>query len=163
MKLRTLALALLTALGSAAAQASLVNFNGTLDAGPLAGDVFSGSYSFDDSALIGSGFESLDLLTLSLNFQSALYGLTAGATADFQDGIFLGLTYNTSAPAYTLSFTSGSFDLTDAFFHVQPLTGGIESSGGYTTAAALPEPASIALVLAGLGAVGLGRRRTVAA
>ena len=161
MKFRPVLIAA-AALIAASAQAATFNFNGTIDAGPLAADSvnFSGSYDVDTSALTGAGFESLSLTAFSLNFLLNSYTLTTGATADYQDGVFLGLTYSFAGANHTLNMTSGSMDLSDAYLHYQP-TGGIESSGSYSVSA-VPEPESYALMLAGLGVVGFIARRRMA-
>lgn len=148
------------ALLAASAHAATFSFSGVIDAGPLATDnvSFSGSYDVDTSALTGVGFESLTLSAFSLNFLLNDYTLAAGATADYQDGVFLGVSYSFSDASHTLNMTSGSLDLSDAYLHYTP-AGGIESSGSYSVTA-VPEPETYALMLGGLGLVGwMARRR----
>lgn len=160
MQFRPLLIAVAAALAAASAQAETFSFSGAIDAGPLKGASFAGSYSLDLSQLTGNGFEQLVLSAFSLNFNAQTFTLNSSATADYDTGNFLGLSYSTAGAGYTLNLMSGSVDANDAFLHYQP-TGGIESSGSYTISAAVPEPESYALMLGGLGLVGFlaGRRK----
>ncbi|MBB4845239.1 MYXO-CTERM domain-containing protein [Paucibacter oligotrophus] len=157
-KKTAIALGLLGAMFSA--QAAIFNFNGLIDAGPEAGKSFSGQFSFADAALTGSGFETPALLSFSLNFLGQSYQLAGASgtpTADHQDGVFLGLSVQFASSTQSLVFSSGSFDLSDAYLHFTPV-GGVESSGGYSISA-VPEPSSWALGLGGLLGLGLMLRR----
>ncbi|MDT9000282.1 PEP-CTERM sorting domain-containing protein [Paucibacter sp. APW11] len=162
MNIRKTTLAAVAALllGSASAQADSFTFSGKIDAGPELGQLFSGSYELNLAAVTGSGFEQLSLSSFQLNFLSNSYTLNASATADYQDGVFLGLSYSFQDASKTLVLTSGSFDANDAFLHYTPVNG-VESSGSYTVAAtpAVPEPSTLAMALGGLLAVGFAARR----
>lgn len=162
MKFHSLLIAAAAALLSTTAQADY-QFVGSIDAGPETGQAFTGSFDYDASGLLGSGFESLSLTAFSMNFLSTTFSLNAGATADFQDGSFLGLSYSTLGAGFALDMVSGSMDATDAFLYYRPLRDA-ESSGGYRVSAAaqLPEPASLALVLGGLAGAGWVSRRRAA-
>ena len=145
------------ALLATAAQAATGTLQGLLDAGPLAGTTFTGSYSYDDSGLTGATFEQIALTGFSLTLLSDVFSLNTSATADFGSGVFLGLSYTDARTSYTLTLSSGSVDASDAFVHYQPTTG-LESSGGYTVSA-VPEPASYALLIGGLCSLSLMARR----
>ena len=160
MKFRPLLLAAAAALLSTAAQAGY-QFSGSIDAGPETGQAFTGAFDYDASALTNSGFESLSLTAFSMDFLSMHFSLNAAATADFQDGVFLGLSYFTSGAGFDLSMVSGSMDATDAFLAYNPVRGD-ESSGGYQVTR-LPEPASLALTLGALAGAGWFSRRRQAA
>ncbi|NCT84877.1 MAG: PEPxxWA-CTERM sorting domain-containing protein [Comamonadaceae bacterium] len=152
-------------LAAAVAHADTFNFTGTIDAGPLSGQTFAGSYSFDPTSVTGSAFEQIALSAFTLVFNSQTYTLTPSASADYADGVFLGLSYSFTSSDHQLSMLSGSFDASDAVLYYQPLLAGnpvpTASSGMYSVTA-VPEPQTWALMLGGLGAIGLlARRRKV--
>lgn len=160
-----LGLALLTALllGTGISQAAERNytFSGLLDSGAYSGEAFSGSFSFDDAALTGLNDEYLNLS--SLNFSFLGHGYTQ-ADADlapeaaFLDGTFLGLNVTVSATDPQFSLIAGFFDPTEAYFAYQPSLGSA-GYGSVSYVAAVPEAESYALMLAGLGLVGITLRR----
>lgn len=169
--IRTTALAtlLLAAFPAAQAATQSYNFNGTIETGAwsYSGESFAGNFSYDDAALLGTGLEIIGLTSLSWNLQSNVYHLfNADATPDvsFQDGQFLGLSYSASpvsGPQVTL--VAGSIDKSDAYLTTYTPAGAF---GGNASVVYLPvpEPESYAMLLAGLGLMGLvARRRNKAA
>ncbi len=163
MKFRPHLIAAAALIAASAAHADSFNFSGTIDAGPLAGQTFAGSYTFAPALVTGSSFEQIELSAFSLNFNSVTYTLNASATADYADGVFLGLSYSFSDSSHQLSMISGSFDASDAFLNYQPLLAGSPvptASSGMYSVTAVPEPETYALMLGGLGLVGwMARRR----
>ncbi len=161
--------ALLLASGAAAAQAASFSFTGFTDSGPLTGQAFSGSFSYDEPL---SGFDgSVALQAFALDFAGNAYNLaTADASttpvAAFAAGSFIGIDFQDTATLDLdlrpqVQFTAGFFDLNQAFFSYvgrDALGSPLQGFGSYSVSA-VPEPAGLALALAGLTTLAALRRR----
>ncbi|MBK8121270.1 MAG: FxDxF family PEP-CTERM protein [Sulfuritalea sp.] len=155
---------LLTALLVAAlpAHAAIQNYslNGTLDSGILAAETFSGLLSFDDAALTGAGTEWVNVSSFSASFHGVTYSVLDADLAPevgFENGTFLGLSASFSSGDPKFSFIAGSIDSSDAFVAYD--TGLGNSGAGSVVYAPVPEPETYAMMLAGLGLLGLAARR----
>lgn len=148
------------------AEAALVgyDFNGTIDSGSLLGESYSGSFAYDNASLTNSGLESINLSSLTFNFLSTAFDLTHAEftpTADFLDGLFLGVSYAVSAFAPEFALVSSSGLPGDApYLAYQTLSG--DAGFGSFNIAAVPLPASAWLFASGLGWMVSARRRKVA-
>lgn len=155
---KALALAAGLVLAPVAAQAALVNgsFDVTIDsAGPLAGQVFSGTFSFDDAAFgpgLGDDEEAAPLLSFSFHFAGVDVGLGDLAYADAVravGGDFSGL----DALGTTFSFVPATGPVGASFLFDIPGIGA--GSGGVSfelEPGTVPEPGSLALVALALAA-----------
>ena len=158
--IRSTALAALLIGALPAAQAATYSFSGMMDSGSLIGESLTGSLSFDNLGLTGNGFELFNLSDLSISFAGQTYTLANADVApdvSYQDGVFLGLSYSASALAPQLAFIAGSVSADDAF--VAYTMNGLDGAGSISYTAAVPEPESYAMLLAGLGLMGLVARR----
>lgn len=158
-----LATAFAFCLGSGTVHAATVSyiFDVSVDSGPRSGSVFSGGFGYDDTGLNGSGEEYLALDNFTFHFDGGMLTLAddPSAEAAFYDGVLLGIGYNVTVPAYSLSFMPGFLDLGEAYFAYDLSDEG--AGFGSLAVQAVPVPGALPLLLSGIGAlVGVrGHRR----
>ena len=156
---RTTALAALLLAALPSAQAASYSFSGMMDSGSLIGESFLGSFSFDDLGLSGIGSEIRGLSSLSLRFAGQTYTLfdaDAAPDVSYLDGAFLGLSYSTTTIEPKVAFVAGYTDVSGAYLAYTK--DGLDGAGTVIYAA-VPEPESYAMFLAGLGLMGLAALR----
>ena len=136
----------------------------------------SGTYTFTSTTAytIGSTTYAAGSNLLTVSFSGAdLYGKNGGKTATFSDDSTLGGTVTYSSDFLDFSSTN-SRDFAIALSAIAPKFGGTTSLNSFTgtpvgvfssdpapvSTAAVPEPATWMLMLAGFGAIGLGVRRS---
>ncbi|WP_200946680.1 MULTISPECIES: FxDxF family PEP-CTERM protein [unclassified Roseateles] len=157
-------MALLAAYGVHAATVTY-DLSGTIEGGLLAGQTVSGQFSFDDANLDASTLE-LPLQSLNFSFAGSSFNLAGAAqgwppTVSFNAGQLVGLnayfeTSSSGTPREVSLFDGLGID-TPYLTYVQGMD---SSTATLSFAAAVPEPETYALMLAGLGLVGwMARRR----
>jgi MYXO-CTERM domain-containing protein len=151
---------LLAAIPAAQAAVHSYSVSGTIDSGHYLGESYSGSFSFDDSGLLGVDTEWTSLTALSFSILGHHYGLAdadAPAEAAFSNGSFVGVAYSVSASEPQFSLNAGSSNIGEAFLAYDTKLG--VSGAGNVVYAPVPEADSYALLLAGLGLLGFMARR----
>ena len=158
---KTLTALAVLSLATAAAQAATYNFPGSFDDNANT-TVLSGTFSFDDAVVAAGGFDgAFDLAALNFTFGGQSYTLPqsfpGSAYVQFESGSLTGPNAHFTTPA------GNGLDL-QSFFGASNFTytvNGLDQNGTLTITAAVPEPATWALGLAGLAAIGfvLNRRR----
>ncbi|GAB6139718.1 hypothetical protein JCM14076_04470 [Methylosoma difficile] len=156
------------------AQAARVDytFSGALDSGELNGTSYTGSFSYFDGNLNNSGLESRQLSAFSFSFLANTYDLNAAdfkPSAEFLDGLFLGINFTSSFTDPALAFiSSAGTGLPDdvAYLAYAPAFGdagfGSFTIDSVNTVNAVPVPAALWLFAPALSGLLLSARRKAA-
>lgn len=158
-----LAAGMLASMAPAQAAQQNWDFSGSFDFGQYIGESYSGSLSFDDAGVTGTGDEwaSLDVFTITLLGQTyTLADAVAPAEAVYYDGQFLGVSYSVESGEPWFSLIAGYGDRSEAYTAYSSSVGLSGFGSLQFVQAPVPEPETYAMLLAGLGLLaGVARRR----
>lgn len=126
------------------------DFNGSVDSGLYSGETYNGSFAFDSAGVPGTGALSVNLTSFTFNFLATAYDLSHAdltPTADFLDGIFLGLNYQVSSldPSFTFVPASGTGLPDDKPYFAYQTVSGDSGFGSLTNTQTSPPTASVPL------------------
>lgn len=156
--------ALFSAVLPAQAAVQYYTFNGALDSGIYNGESFSGSFSFDDATVDNIDSDVVSLLSFNMSFLNTGWTL-ANATdyptvmpdVSFLDGSFLGLSISFNTNEVGFSIIPGFSNELDSYITSETPQG--FSGAGNVIYAPVPEADSYAMLIAGLGVMGVVTRR----
>lgn len=151
------------------AQAATVTYNlaGTIQNGLLTGQPFSGTLSYDDSPLTGSGFEVLDVSQVNLNFLGSTFTAADDdsypnyPTVEFSNGNFLGLNFSVSSftPEFYLIPSFGTTVATFSYIGASDDGSGAIQYTVVSSPTTVPEPSTVlGLIAVGIGSFWGGRK-----
>ncbi|MEA5536629.1 PEP-CTERM sorting domain-containing protein [Crocosphaera sp. XPORK-15E] len=148
------------------AQAATVNYNlsGTIENGLLTGQTFSGTFSYDDSLLTGSGFETLGISEVNLSFFGSIFtavdddSYPDSPTVEFLDGNFLGLNFTVSSSSPEVSLIPAFGNTVATFSYIGTNDDGFGSI--QYAAVTVPESSTVLGIIAvGMGGFWGGKKR----
>lgn len=163
-----LLIAMLAALPAAQAAVQSYSFSGEIETSSTnaySAEAFSGNFSFDDANLPSvdvNGASWFTLSAFSMNFVGTHYALENGdapAEVAFFNGNLLGVSYSASAFGPEITLVPTFPNVSDPAYLTTYTSTGSFGGSGTVIYAAVPEPESYAMLLAGLGLMGVLARR----